>query len=240
MAHPLRPLVRCRPTGDGPHALGIEVSKVLERPQLLQADRPGREIEEDAVDPWKHEVEAGTSEERPEDRQNAGPHHEEGEDHDGQLAVRWPYRRVAVDVRDDGQADESEGGDDDAGDLGIEVREKLLKTQEVPGGLRGIGLGVEVGELEQRCSEIFTNEISISKKLFEFTKQYLTEHIQVDTNVEYNDALACIPYLTRQKFGFGSEQSIIKYIKQLTSSASPWQIVRDDKGIRIICKRVLN
>jgi len=83
-------------------------------------------------------------------------------------------------------------------------------------------------------------EIQVNKTLYVFHKQYISERIAADGQYLYEDALAELPYLCQEKFGHGSEVTTRKYIKQLTSKVTKWQIVTDDKGMKIICRRVLN
>src|SRR5215207_7936757 len=63
---------------------------------------------------------------------------EQREQDDGGLAVARANSEhvAAVDVRDEGGADEHEGRHEDARDGGVEVREQLLEAEEVPRRLR--------------------------------------------------------------------------------------------------------
>jgi len=86
-----------------------------------------------------------------------------------------------------------------------------------------------------------STEMQVNGLVYNFTKQHISERIAVDGEYPHEDAIAEIPYLTQEKYGHGSEVTVRKYIKQLTSKVSKWQVVRDDKGRKIICKRnVLN
>jgi len=93
---------------------------------------------------------------------------------------------------------------------------------------------------DETAHENNSSEIEINKALYNFTKQYITEKIVTDVNVSFDDTIAELPYLTQERFGHGSEQSVRRYIKQLTCKASEWQLVKDDKSKKWICKRVLN
>lgn len=56
-----------------------------------------------------------------------------------------------------------------------------------------------------------------------------------------DDAISELPYLCQERFGHGSEATIRRYLKQLTSKVSEWQVIKDDKNKKWICKReVLN
>ena len=48
-SHPLRPVGRLDSTGCGPRTVYVEVSMPFERPQLLKADLPDREVQENTV-----------------------------------------------------------------------------------------------------------------------------------------------------------------------------------------------
>lgn len=93
---------------------------------------------------------------------------------------------------------------------------------------------------DETAHENNSSEIEINKALYSFTKQYITEKIVTDVNVSFDDTISELPYLTQERFGHGSEQTIRRYLKQLTCKASEWQVVKDDKNKKIICKRVLN
>ena len=86
----------------------------------------------------------------------------------------------------------------------------------------------------------YSSEIEINKILYSFHKQYISERIASDGQYLFDDAIAELPYLCQERFDHGSEITTRKYIKQLTSKVTKWQVVKDDKGKKIICKRVLN
>ena len=86
-----------------------------------------------------------------------------------------------------------------------------------------------------------SSEIEINKTLYNFTKQYITEQIALEGKYSFDDAISELPFLCQERFGHGSEATIRRYLKQLTCKASEWQVIRDDKNKKIICKRgVLN
>ena len=77
--------------------------------------------------------------------------------------------------------------------------------------------------------------------LYSFHKKYILERIASDGQYLFDDEIAELPYLCQEKFDHGSEITTRKYIKQLTSKVTKRQVVKDDKGKKIICKRnVLN
>ena len=105
--------------------------------------------------------------------------------------------------------------------------EKLLQNEE---------MGLHYLE-DPTAHDQNSSEIEINNALFNFTKQYISEKIATDGRISFNDALAEIPYLTQQRFNHGSEQSIRRYIKQLTCSVAEWQVVKDENNKKWICKR---
>jgi len=115
-------------------------------------------------------------------------------------------------------------------DMQLKAQELLAKKEEA--GLKYLE--------DETAHEQTSSEININKALYSFTKQYITEKIVTDVNVSFDDAVSELPYLTQERFGHGSEQSVRRYLKQLTCKASEWQVVKDDKNKKIICKRVLN
>jgi len=85
-----------------------------------------------------------------------------------------------------------------------------------------------------------SSEIEINKALRSFTIQYISEKLAIDGRYPFIDALTEIVYLCQEKFGHGSEQTIRRYLKELTCSVAKWQVVKDDKNKKWICGRVLN
>jgi len=94
---------------------------------------------------------------------------------------------------------------------------------------------------DETAHENNSSEIEINKTLFNFTKRYITEQIALEGKYSLDDAIAELPYLCQERFGHGSEATIRRYLKQLTSKVSEWQVIKDDKNKKWICKReVLN
>jgi hypothetical protein len=82
-----------------------------------------------------------------------------------------------------------------------------------------------------------STEIEINVSNYQITEQYLTERINTDGSLPYNEALNSAAFLCKTKTGHGSQQSIRNYIDLLTSEAGPFQVVRDDNKKKIIVKR---
>ena len=116
-------------------------------------------------------------------------------------------------------------------DMQLKAIELLKKKEE---------MGLKYLE-DNTAHENNSSEIEINKLLYNFTKQHITQQIALEGKYSFDDAVSEIPYLCHERFGHGSEVTIRKYLKSLTCKASEWQVVKDDKGKKWICKRgVLN
>ena len=116
-------------------------------------------------------------------------------------------------------------------DMKLKAIELLRKKEEA--GLKYLE--------DETAHENNSSEIEINKALFNFTKQYITEKITLEGKYSLDDAISELPYLCQERFGHGSEATIRRYLKQLTSKVSDWQVIKDDKNKKWICKReVLN
>ena len=116
-------------------------------------------------------------------------------------------------------------------DYQIIAADKLKQNEEA---------GIKYQE-DNSAHENNSSEIEINKALYSFHKQYISERIASDGQYLFDDAIAELPYLCQERFDHGSEATTRKYIKQLTSKVTKWQVVKDDKNKKIICKRnVLN
>jgi len=115
-------------------------------------------------------------------------------------------------------------------DLKIIAQEKIKQNEEMP-----------VKFIEDRtATENLPSEIEINKTLYNFTKKYIYERVNTDGSIPYADALNETVYLCQEKFGHGSEQTIRRYINQLTCGVAEFQIIKDDKDQKQIVKRKLN
>src|SRR5439155_20447948 len=105
-------------------------------PRTLTArSPPWLQLEEQALGPRPGPVEPGPAEERPDDGEGGSEHEQHGEQRDAQLAVTRLVAGVAIDERHRRQPHQDEGGDDHAGDQGVQITGQLLKAKEVPRGL---------------------------------------------------------------------------------------------------------
>jgi len=116
-------------------------------------------------------------------------------------------------------------------DMQLKARELLKKKEEA--GLKYLE--------DEGAHENNSSEIEINKILYNFTEQYISEQVAANVNISKDETLAELTYLGQERFGHGSESTFRKYLKSLTCKIAKWQVVLDDKGKKIICKRnVLN
>lgn len=94
-------------------------------------------------------------------------------------------------------------------------------------------------EISDAIEEI-SSERQVNKMLFPLTEQIISERVNTDGNYPLSDALAEIPFIAQKRYGFGSETTVRKYIKSLTSKVGPFAIVTDDKGTKLIVRRMTN
>ena len=85
-----------------------------------------------------------------------------------------------------------------------------------------------------------SSERDVDKMLFPLTEEIISERVNTDGHYPLKDALAEIPYIAQKRYGCGAEPTVRRYIKQLTSKLAPFEIVTDEKGIKLICKRMNN
>lgn len=86
-----------------------------------------------------------------------------------------------------------------------------------------------------------SSEININQTMRPFVKRWITERIAADGKVELRETINCLVYLCQENYSHGAEPTIRRYVKEMTCSVAEWQVVKDDKNIKWICKRnVLN
>jgi len=93
----------------------------------------------------------------------------------------------------------------------------------------------KLGKIGKRCN--FSSEIMINRFFYNFTKQYIKERIDLSGSLPYTDALNEIVYLAQEKFGHGSEQTVRRYINQLTCRVADYQVIRDQENKKQIIRR---
>lgn len=91
-------------------------------------------------------------------------------------------------------------------------------------------------DIEDESQEV-SKEIEINKTNFEITEKYITEVIQTDGSILFQDALDSCVYLCKKKTGHGSQQSVRNYINTLTSVVAPFEIVRNETGKKVIVRK---
>ena len=115
-------------------------------------------------------------------------------------------------------------------DMKLKASELLKKKEEA--GLKYLE--------DKTVHEQYSSEIEINKAMYTFTQQFLLERINTDGKIEFSDVLDCIVYLCQERFGHGSEQTVRRYIKQLTCGVAPYKVIRDEKNQKWIVKRSEN
>ncbi len=106
----------------------------------------------------------------------------------------------------------------------------MLKSNEK----QGISLEENVFDIQ-----VTSNEIKINRTLRPFCKQYVIEHVSVDGKISLHDTALELVYLSQEKFGFGAESTIRKYLAELTCKVAPFMIIKEGKQ-QFIVKRTGN
>jgi len=94
-----------------------------------------------------------------------------------------------------------------------------------------------VPKLEDNSPLEASTEIQININSRQIAERYITEQIQINSSLEYQNALNSITFLCNEKTGHGSQQSTRNYISSLTCSIAPFMISKNDEGKRIIVRR---
>jgi len=92
--------------------------------------------------------------------------------------------------------------------------------------------------IEDKTDTEATTEIKINKSNFDITKQLITEIIQTDNSMSWNDALYGSAMKCKELTGYGSVQCIRNYLKMLTSPCGKFMITQNESREKIIVKRV--
>ena len=104
------------------------------------------------------------------------------------------------------------------------VREKILEKLE---------------DTEIECKSA-SKEIEINEKNYDIAKKYLYDQLFNRVDILFTNTLHSIVYLCKENTGHGSHPSVRNYLATLTSSESPFEIIRNTKNKKIIVKRVLS
>jgi len=119
-----------------------------------------------------------------------------------------------------------------ANDFDMKFKALDIKKQREEGSIKY----VETPDAIEETS----SERQVNKMLFPLTEQIISERVNSDGHYPLKDSLAEIPYIAQKRYGCGAEPTIRRYIRQLTSKVGPFEIVTDEKGLKIICKRMNN
>lgn len=110
-----------------------------------------------------------------------------------------------------------------------------LKALELKKHYEAMALDPDEGE---NLTHSASSEIDINRKCYGYTKQWLTEIINIDGKTELNDAVFSIVFDCQEKFGAGAESTIRKYINTLTlARGSNFMQIKDEDKKRWIVKR---
>ncbi len=118
----------------------------------------------------------------------------------------------------------------DDSDMQILATEKLALNENSNYMRDNIGL---------RAKRKDATEIEISTRNYEIAKLWLIREIDSRKYVLFSEALDCISYECREETSHGSQQSVRQYINTLTSRVAPFEIVKNDKGKKIIRRKKL-
>jgi hypothetical protein len=77
-------------------------------------------------------------------------------------------------------------------------------------------------------------ELDISKENYEIAEDYITREVDQNGSILVKDAKHSISYICRKTNGTGSPQAVSNYINTLTSSVAPFEIIKNEKGKKII------
>lgn len=72
-------------------------------------------------------------------------------------------------------------------------------------------------------------EMKVRTDTYNITKQWLDEHINIDGEIEYKDAIDSIAYYSMEKTGHGSPKVIRSHIDALCSSIGRFMVVKDSE-----------
>jgi hypothetical protein len=92
-------------------------------------------------------------------------------------------------------------------------------------------------KIEDKMPTDTSTEIQINQSNYEIVEQFITERINTDNSIPYQDALDACVYKCKSTTGHGSQQSVRNYIATLTSIIGPFMIVKDDCKKKTIVRR---
>jgi len=92
-------------------------------------------------------------------------------------------------------------------------------------------------EKNQNTHFDYTSEIGINIGTYDLVESYVENEISTDGYVIFHEALYSTVYLSKQKFGHGSEQAVRRHLNTLTSLVAPYQITKNEANQKIITRR---
>jgi len=84
-----------------------------------------------------------------------------------------------------------------------------------------------------------SKEIDINIKNSDITKKFISDRVDLGGFVEFKDALDSCVYFCKTITGHGSHQSVRNYIAALTSSVSPFEIIKNEQKKEDYCETEL-
>ncbi|MEO9307487.1 MAG: HNH endonuclease [Nitrososphaera sp.] len=82
--------------------------------------------------------------------------------------------------------------------------------------------------IEDRTSNDTSTEIQINQANYSVVEQFLSERVNTDGSIEWQDALYAAVYKCRDITGYGSPQSVREYLKTLCSILGPFMVIKDE------------
>jgi len=97
--------------------------------------------------------------------------------------------------------------------------------------------------LSERKNEVHDkerSEIEINTLCRNYTKKFISEHIDTDGSILYTVSLWSIVNDLNEKYNCGSEAAIRRHLNALTSETGKFKIIKNDSGKREIVRRTEN
>ncbi len=93
-----------------------------------------------------------------------------------------------------------------------------------------------LNRLTKSTKKEIPTEIDINTNNYKVVLDFIESRVESFDSVEYKDALNSCVYLCKSKTSHGSQQCVRNYIQAMTSSVSPYEIIKRDNK-KIIVKR---
>jgi len=113
-------------------------------------------------------------------------------------------------------------------DMQLSAKDKLADNE----------IGNSMGErISKKPREL--KELDISKENYEIAEKYITKEVDLNGYVIVKEVKNSISYLCRKANGTGSPQAISNYIGTLTSKEAPFEISKNEEGVKIVQRKVV-